>query len=169
MQPTLNPDLASALPAAVAYLADAVREGAEDISIPISGAYLNGMLWSCGRAARYRTGQGDYLEVALLGTSRAAQWVHHEQATAIELPDPEDPPQILFRRLTAGLADLFRETVAIGFGRHWEPFRLERLSALTEEAIWIRDGIDSDETQITEEGHVFRQVASSWIWAGRAP
>ncbi|MCR9145500.1 MAG: hypothetical protein NXI24_24890 [bacterium] len=137
MPEVLNPDIQIALQAAVAFLADTVTAGEGEISIPLSGAYLNGFVFSCGRARLIRPTDdprpqrpaAETLEIALLGAHREAAWRHSWSATAVLLPEDQSAgsPDLL-RRLNGGLQELLTDTVTTRFAHRWDPDWLERLS-----------------------------------------
>lgn len=193
MPEVLNPDIQTALQAAIAFLADTVTAGEGEISVPLSGAYLNGFVFSCGRARLVVQGdtidsstgsqpssQADHkknnidrtLEVTLLGAHRDSAWRHSWSATAVSLPDDcsAGSPDLL-RRLNFSLQELLNDTVTTRFAHRWDPDWLEGLSGLGQEIGLTRGFLEvlGDTANDAElDGHLFRRVAGHWVWIGRA-
>ncbi|MEQ9366217.1 MAG: hypothetical protein RIF32_18395 [Leptospirales bacterium] len=151
MPEVLNPDIQTALQAAVAFLADTVTAGEPEISIPLSGAYLNGFVFSCGRARLIRPAAhlepgsqtADTLEISLLGAHRGAAWRHSWNATAVLLPaDQSAGSPDLLRRLNGGLHELLAETVTTRFAHRWDPDHLEILSGFAQDIGITRGFLD---------------------------
>lgn len=167
----LNPDYPAVLRKTVDYLAEAVLAEESEIGIPVSGAYLNGFLFACGRARIVGPSNARTLEVALLGAARSSGWRHHAETTAISIPADESPGHLhLLRRLKFGMADLFTESVTSGFARTWDPDRLEQLCGFSDQVGMTRGFLETgsdagDDTEL--DGHVFRRVAGHWVWTGR--
>lgn len=169
MPEVLNPDIQIALQAAVAYLADTVTAGEREIGIPLSGAYLNGFVFSCGRARLIASQPGaepnshstespkldpeddpgpdsltpQTLEIALLGAHRDGDWRHSFSGTAVLLPEDRSAgsPDLL-RRLSGGLQEVLADTVSTGFAQRWNPDWLEKISTLENEIGMTRGFLD---------------------------
>lgn len=174
MPELLNPDLHTTLASAAAYVGDAIIDGETDISIPISGAFLNGFVFSCGRARRVGLPDDPTMEISLLGASRSSNWITYDQTVGMPIPDDRQPGHAtLMRLINRCLSDLLRDTVSTGFSRSWNPEHLEEISGLAESISESRDFLDALRDDPSEhaadiDGNSFRRAAGHWIWIGRA-